>query len=179
MCNNENEVKQLFDEKFNQKVLINGGVQLYFSSVFDQTVAGKLPTIKHKLRKILVDFGLCQTILEINQKLNFVKVWYRDEQAVELKELFVPLRRDNKTKNSQAIELVINLEGNSCSPPKIFREIRTYTGLTKLLFQEFIQLTKSRSLVDDDPYNEMKEIIKQGNLAAPEPLSTILAEEVD
>lgn len=178
MCTNENEKLCFNYENFNQKYLTNGGVCLYFSNVFDQTGKGKFLTIKHKLRKILVDFGMCQTFMEINQRLNFIKVWYVDEQAIELKELFVPLRNDNKTKESQAIELNINLEDSLVTPPDKGK-IKTYTGLTMLIYQEFIQPIESRSLVDDNPFNEMKEIIKQGNLSPTEPLSAILVEGVD
>lgn len=179
MCTNENEVQQLCYENFNQKVLMDGGVQLYFSNVFVSNGESKLPTIKSKLRKILVDYGLCQTSVEIDQKLNFIKVWYQDPKAMELKELFVPLRRDNKTKNSQAIELVINLEGSLVIPLKTERGTKTYTGLTKLIYQEFIEETKSSSMIDDNPYNQIETIIKQGNLSPTEPLSAILAEGVD
>lgn len=177
MFNNENENKQLCYEKNNQKILANSGVQLYFSNVFDQTVTGKLPTIKNKLRKILVDFGMCQICLEIDQRLNFIKVHYRDEQTTELKGLL--LQRFNQNKQSQAIELNINLEVSLVTLPEVEKGIKTYTGLTKLLFQEFIQLTKSRSLVDNDSFNEMRNIIKQGNLASTLPLSAILIEGVD
>ena len=172
----ENGIGQLSDEKNNQ-YLTNDGVCLFFSNVFDQTDNNKLPMIKEKLRRILVDFGMCQTFMEINQKLDFIKVWYKDPKATELRGNL--LQRFNQSKESQAIEISISLEDSLVTLPEVEKGIKTYTGLTVLLFQEFIQLTKSRSLVDDDPYNEMKEIIKQGNLAAPEPLSTILAEEVD
>lgn len=177
IVSNENENEQLFDENFNQKFLADGGVHLYFSSVFDQTVAGKLPTIKHKLRKILVDFGLCQTCMEINQRLGFIKVWYIDEQAKELRGLL--LQRLNEHRTSQAIELSISLEGSLVSLLDKEGKIKNYTGLTKLLFQEFIQPTKSSSMIDDNPLNEMKTIIQKGNLAASKPLSAILAEGVD
>ena len=179
MCNNENENEQLCYENFNQKFLVNGGVAIYFGNVFGEVAEGKLPTIKNKLRKILVDFGLVQTCIEINQSLNSIKVWYQDPKAMELRELFVPLRRDNKTKESQAIELVISLEGSLCSPPRVSRGIKIYTGLTKLLFQEFIAGTESRSLVDDDPYNQIKEVIKQGNQSPCVPLQCIFGEGVD
>ena len=175
---NENENKQLFDEDFHQKILANGGVQLYFSNVFSSNGEDKLPTIKHKLRKILVDYGLCQTHVEINQSLDFIKVWYKDEQATKLKELFVPLQRYNSKKRSQAIELVIDLEGSLVISPNKEGKIKTYTGLTKLLFQEFIEEPKSSSMLDDNPYDEMNAIIRKGNLAPTEPLSSILAKGV-
>ena len=133
--------------------------------------------IKHKLRKILVDFGLGQTCLEVNQSLNYVKIWYRDEQAKELRGTL--LQRFNQNRNNQAIELVIDIEGNLISLPSKVEKVRTYTGLTKLIYQEFIEETKSSSMIDDNPYNQIETIIKQGNLAAPEPLSAILAEGVD
>lgn len=174
----ENDFEQLFDEENNQKFLVNDGVQLYFSNVFDQTIEGRVPTIKRKLRKILVDFCLCQTCMEINQSLGSITIWYQDPKAKELKELFVPLRRDNKTKESQAIEINIDLEGSSCSSPKVNREIRTYSGLTKLIYQEFIQSTESSSMIDSDPYNQMKTIIRKGNLAPTVPLESILAKGV-
>lgn len=179
IVNTENEIGQLYDENFNQKVLVNGGVSVYFWNVFLSSNDGKLPMIKNKLRQILVDYGLCQTCIEIDQKLNFIKVWYRDPKAIELKELYVPLRRDNNTKESQAIELVISLEGSMCSPPKISRGIKSYTGLTKLLFQDFISESRSYSLADDNPFNEMKIIIQKGNLAACVPLESIFSEGVD
>ena len=175
----ENEIGQLYDEKNNQKFLANSGVQLYFSNVFVSNGESKLPMVKHKLRKVLVDFGLCQTCLEIDQRLDFIKVWYRDEQAVELKELFVPLRSDNKAKESQAIELVITLGGSLVIPPKISREVKTYSGLTKLLYQEFVQPTELRSMIDDNPFNEIKEVIRKGNLSPSQPLQAIFGEEVD
>ena len=178
MFNIKNEIASVGYEKNNQKFLSNGGVEIYFGNVFLPAESGKLPTIKNKLRKILVDFGLCQTCMEINQKSEYIKVWYRDPQATELKKLFLPLRRDNRTKESQAIELVISLEGCSCSPPKITREIKTYTGLTKLLYQEFIQPTESSSMVDNSPFNVIEIIIRRGNLAASEPLQCIFRGEV-
>lgn len=172
----ENEIRQLGYEKNNQKFLANSGVQLFFSNVFLSSESGKLPIIKEKLRRILVDFGLCQTTLEINQKLNFVKVWFIDEQAKELKGTL--LQRYNGNKESQAIELSVNLEGSLVNLPSKLGKIKTYTGLTKLLFQEFIQPTKSRSLVDDDPYNQMEKIIKQGNLSPTLPLQAIFRGEL-
>ena len=176
MYSTENEKLCFNDEKNNQKVLTGGGVQLYFSNVFDQTLEGRLPIIKPKLRKILVDFGLCQTLVEINQRLGFIKVWYKDECARELKGLL--LQRFNQSKSNQAIELSISLEDSLVTPPDKGK-IKTYIGLTKLLFREFIQQIESRSLVDDNPFNEMKEIIKQGNLAPSVPLESIFIEGVD
>jgi len=176
LCNNENEKLCFKYEKNNQKVLTNGGVQLFFKNVFDQTTKSKVPTIKHKLKKILVDFGLCQTYLEINRKLNFIKVFYRDECARELKGLL--LQRFSQSKESQAIELSISLEDSLVTPPDKGK-IKTYTGLTKLLFQEFISESTPISLVDGNPYNDIKTIIQKGNLAASEPLQAILAEGVD
>ena len=180
MFNSENEIRAVSYESFNQKFLTNGGVSVYFGNVFTSPEKGKLPTIKHKLRKILVDFGMCQTCMEINQELNYIKVWYQDFKAMELKEFYVPFQRfnDKNHKSSQAIEISMSLEGGVCSPPKITRGIKTYTGLTKLLFQEFIQLTESRSLSTNDPFNEIKEVIRKGNLAASEPLCCIFRGEV-
>ena len=173
----ENDFEQLFDEENNQKFLVNDGVQLYFSNVFDQTIEGRVPTIKRKLRKILVDFCLCQTCMEINQKLNYIKIFYADPKSIELKGLL--LQRFNQIKESKAIELSISIEGNSVIPPDREGKIKTYTGLTKLLFQEFIEETSSRSMVDNSPYDEMKTIIKQGNLAACMPLESIFRGAVD
>ena len=173
----ENEIQQLYDENSNQKVLANGGVQLYFSNVFSSNGEGRLPTIKHKLRKILVDFGLCQTALEINQSLNFIRIFYRDESARELKGTFLQ-RFNDFNKESQAIEVSISLEGSSCSPPKTSREVKTYSGLTKLIYQEFIQSIESKSMIDLNPLNEMKEIIRKGNLAACVPLESIFRGEL-
>ena len=177
MCTNENENEQLDDKNFNQKFLVNGGVVVYFGNVFAEVGEGKLPIIKHKLRKILVDFGLCQTCMEISQDLGYIKIWYQDLQAIELRGIL--LQRFNQAKESQAIELVISFEGNSCSPPKITRGIKTYTGLTKLIYQEFISETESRSLADDDPYNQIREVIKQGNLSLSQPLESIFRGELD
>ena len=178
MCTNENEVKQLFDEKNNQKVLTDDGVCLFFSNIFDQTDDNKLPMIKLKLRRILVDFGLCQTCMEINQRLGFIKVWYIDEQAKELRGLLLQRLNDKEHRTSQAIELSISLEDSLVTLPDKEGKIKNYTGLTKLIYQEFIQPMESRSLVDDDPFNEMKEIIKQGNLASSLPLSAIYRGEL-
>lgn len=58
MFNNENEKLLINDENFNKKFLTGDGVCLFFSKVFDQTGKNRLLTIKPKLRKILVDFGL-------------------------------------------------------------------------------------------------------------------------
>ena len=177
----ENEIRSIQYENFNQKVLVNGGVCATFLNVFASNGNDKLPTIKSKLRKILVDFGMYQTCLEINQQLGIIQIWYRDEQSAELKGNL--LQRFNRDKNNQTIELNIEIEGNSCSAPKVSRPVRTYNGLTKLLFQEFIQSTKSVSMIDDNPYNQMKTIIQKGNLAASEPLQAIFqaifGEEVD
>ena len=114
--------------------------------------------------------------MEINQELNYIKVWYRDLQATELKGLL--LQKFNQSKESQAIELVISLEGNLVSSSKISREVRTYTGLTKLIYQEFIQSTESNSMIDDSPYNQIREFIKQGNLSPTVPLESILRGEL-
>ena len=132
MCNSENEKLCFNDEKNNQKVLTDGGVCLFFKNVFDQTKKLKVPTIKPKLKKILVDFGLCQTALKIDQRLNFIKVWYKDEFARELKGLL--LQKFNQKKSNQAIELSISLEGSFAVPPSKGK-IKTYTGLTKNLSQ--------------------------------------------
>ena len=157
---------------------MNGGVCIYFGNVFDQTGKDKLPMIKYKLRKILVDFGMCQTCVEINQELNYIRIWYRDPKSIELKGILLQRFNDKEHKSSQAIEININFEGQVCSPPKTERGIKTYTGLTKFLFQEFIQSTKSRSMADDNPYNEMRTIIQKGNQSPTVPLESILIEEV-
>ena len=175
MCNSENEKLCFKDKNFNQKVLVNGGVQLFFKNVFDQTTKSKVPVIKPKLRKILIDYGLCQTALEINQKLNFIKVFYKDESARELKNVL--LQKFNKAKSNQAIELSISLEGSLVTPPDKGK-IRTYTGLTKLLFQEFISASTPISMIDDNPFNEIKEIIQKGNLKPTEPLESIFRGEL-
>ena len=175
MCNSENEKLCFKYEKNNQKVLTNGGVQLFFKNVFDQNFKSKVPVIKLKLRKILIDYGLCQTVLEINQKLNFIKVWYKDEIARELKGLL--LQRFNQSKSNQAIELFISLEGSLVVPPDKGK-IKTYTGLTKLLFQEFILESLPTSLIDNNPFNEIKEVIRKGNLAPIIPLESIFRGEL-
>ena len=175
MCNSENEKLCFKDKNFNQKVLVNGGVQLFFKNVFDQTTKSKVPVIKPKLRKILIDFGLAQTALEINQKLNFIKVFYKDESARELKNVL--LQKFNKAKSNQAIELSISLEGSLVTPPDKGK-IRTYTGLTKLLFQEFISASTPISMIDDNPFNEIKEIIQKGNLSPTIPLESIFRGEL-
>lgn len=176
MFNIENEKLIFNDKNFNQKVLTGGGVQLYFSNVFDQTGKGKLPTIKLKLRKILIDFGLCQTALEINQKLDFIKIFYRDETARELKNFL--LQKFNQKKSNQAIELSISLEDSLITLPDKERKIKSYPGLTKLLFQEFISESLSTSLIDNNPFNEIKEIIQKGNLSPSEPLESIFRGEL-
>lgn len=176
MCTNENEKLLIDYENFNKKILTGNGVQLFFSNVFLPTEGKKLSAIKPKLRKILVDFGLCQTLLEINQKLNYIKVWYIDEQAENLKNLL--LQKFNQNQNSQAIELIINIEGSSVDSPNKEGQIKTYSGLTKFLFQEFISASASISLVDDSPFNEMKEIIRKGNLAPTMPLESIFRGEL-
>ena len=175
MCNSENEKLCFKDKNFNQKVLADGGVCLFFKNVFDQTMKSKVPVIKPKLKKILIDFGLCQTYLEINQKLNFIKVFYKDESARELKNVL--LQKFNKAKSNQAIELSISLEGSLVTPPDKGK-IRTYTGLTKLLFQEFISASTPISMIDDNPFNEIKEIIQKGNLKPTEPLESIFRGEL-
>ena len=175
MCTIENEIQVTSYEKNNQKVLVNGGVCLFFKNVFDQNFKSKVPVIKPKLKKILIDFGLCQTYLEINQKLNFIKVFYKDESARELKNVL--LQKFNKAKSNQAIELSISLEGSLITPPDKGK-IKSYLGLTKLLFQEFISASKSVSMIDDNPYNEIKEIIQKGNLSPSEPLSSIFRGEL-
>lgn len=172
----ENEKLCFNYENFNQKVLTDGGVYLFFKNVFDQNFKGKVPTIKHKLKKILVDFGLCQTYLEINQKLNFIKVFYRDETARELKNFL--LQKFNQKKSNQAIELSISLEDSLITPPDKEGKIKSYPGLTKLLFQEFISESLSTSLIDNNPFNEIKEIIQKGNLSPSEPLSSIFRGEL-
>lgn len=177
MFNHENEKLLINDENFNKKILTGDGVCLFFSKVFDQTGKNRLPTIKPKLKKILVDFGLVQTCVEINQKLNFIKVWYIDEQAVSLKGLL--LQRFNQSKSNQAIELSISLEGSLVVTPDKSGKVKTYSGLTKFLFQEFIQPTKSSSMIDDDPFNEIKTIIQKGNLAPTMPLESIFRGELD
>lgn len=180
MCTNENEKLLIDYENFNKKIykkiLTGDGVQLFFSNVFTSRKDDKLPEIKPKLKKILVDFGLCQTYLEINQTLNFIKVWYKDESAQELKNFL--LQKFNQNENNQSIELSISLVSSLVTPPDKGK-IKTYTGLTKLLFQEFISASTSISLIDDNPFNEIKLIIQKGNLAASKPLESILMEGVD
>ena len=176
MYSTENEKLCFNDEKNNQKVLTDGGVCLYFANVFLPSESGKLPMIKNQLRKILIDFGLAQTALEIDQRLNFIKVWYKDESARELKGIL--LQKFNKTESNQAIELSISLEGSLITSPDKILGIRTYTGLTKLLFQEFISESTPISMIDDSPYNEIREIIQQGNLKPTEPLESIFRGEL-
>ena len=176
MCTIENEKLCFNDEKNNQKVLTNGGVQLYFSNVFSSNGEGRVPVIKSKLKKILVDFGLCQTALEIDQRLNFIRVWYKDEQTKELKGLL--LQRFNQSKSNQAIELSISLEDSLVSPPDKEGKIKSYPGLTKLLFREFISESTPISMIDDSPYNGIRKIIQQGNLSLTIPLESIFRGEV-
>jgi hypothetical protein len=114
--------------------------------------------------------------LEINQKLDFIKVWYKDESARELKNVL--LQKFNLNKSNQAIELSISLEDSLVTPPDKEVGIRTYTGLTKLLFQEFISASTPISMIDDSPYNEIRKIIQKGNLALTMPLESIFRGEV-
>lgn len=177
----KNEVRQLYDKKNNQKFLINGGVRLFFNNIFLPNESDKLPMLKAKLRQVLVDFGLSRTHVEINQKLNSLSVYYRDPMAKELHKQCILLLRDSKSKSSQAIELVIDTEGNLVSPNSD-GEIKTYSGLTKLLYQEFILEPQVFSLADSSVmkfYADVKETIQKGNLVACVPLSAILTEEVD
>ena len=177
MCTIENEKLCFDDEKNNQKVLTDGGVCLFFKNVFDQNFKSKVPLIKLKLRKILIDFGMCQTALEIDQKLNFIKVFYKDESARELKNVL--LQKFNLNKSNQAIELFISLEGSLVTPLDREGKIKSYPGLTKLLFQEFISASTPISMIDDNPFNEIKEIIQKGNLKPTEPLERIFRRELD
>ena len=175
MYSTENEKLCFKDKNFNQKVLADGGVCLFFKNVFDQTTKSKVPIIKPKLKKILVDFGLCQTYLEINQKLDFIKIFYRDETARELKNVL--LQKFNLNKSNQAIELFISLEDSLITPPDRGK-IKSYPGLTKLLFQEFISESLPISMIDDNPFNEIKTIIQKGNLSPSEPLESIFRGEL-
>lgn len=179
MLSNENEIQQLGYENFNQKFLANSGVCVYFGNVFLPVEGQKLPVIKSKLRQILVDFGLSKTHVEISQELGSVTIWYRDPKAKELKGLLLQ-RFNDLNRESQALEINISLE-DSVSSPKGLGEIRTYTGLTRMLYQEFIKESKVFSLADSSVmkfYSDMREIIQKGNLAASEPLQAILTEEV-
>ena len=120
--NSENEIQPVKYENFNQKFLINNGVSVYFGNVFLPSNDGsKLPMIKSKLRKILVDFGMCQTCLEINQELDYIKVYFRDELAKELKGTL--LYRYNQTKESQTIGALTKMidccNGNIGKPKRI------------------------------------------------------------
>ena len=176
---NENENKQLFDEKNNQKFLANSGVCVYFSNVFDYANRDRVPMIKHKLRKILVDFALCQTCMEISQELNYIKVWYIDPKSTELRGILLQRYNDKEHKSSQAIELNISLEGSLVTLPEKEGKIKSYSGLTKLIYQEFIQSTESSSMLDDDPYNQMRKIIEQGNSQPSLLLTSNFGEGVD
>ena len=178
--NSENEIGQLFYQNFNQKYLMNSGVRLFFGNVFLPVEGKKLPVIKSKLRKILVDFGLNGTHVEISQKLNSLSVYYRDLMAEELRKQCIPLRRDNGNKTSQAIELVIDTEGSLVFPSSD-GEIRTYTGLTRFIYQEFIEEQQIFSLADSSVmkfYEQMKKTIQKGNLAPTMPLESILRGEL-
>ncbi len=174
----KNEVQLLFDENFNQKFLTNGGVCIYFGNVFLPVEGEKLPMIKNKLRQILVNFGLNKTYMEINQELNSIVVWYRDLKATELRGKL--LQRYNSDKKSQALEVNINLEGAISSPRSFDGQVRTYDGLTGLIYQEFIQPVESVGIPESIAfYSKLQEIIQKGNLVACVPLSAILTEEVD
>lgn len=181
MLNNENENEQLGYQNFNQKFLCNGGVAIYFGNVFLPAENGKLPMLKSKLRQVLVDFGLSKTYAEINQELGCIKVLYQDFQSTELKGLLLQ-RFNDLNRESQAVEIDIAIEGYFVPSPKSSGQVRTYNGLTDLLYREFIIEPQVFSLSDSSVmefYEQMRKTIQKGNLAPPVPLESIFRGEVD
>lgn len=179
MCTNENGIWQLGYQNFNQKFLANEGVSVYFGNVFLPFEGKKLPVIKSKLRQILVDFGLSKTHVEINQELGSVTIWYRDSKSKELRGNLLQRYNDKWHKKSQAIEISISLEGGLSSPSSD-GQVRTYDGLTRLIYQEFIQPVESVGIPESIAfYSKLQETIQKGNLAACVPLESILIEGVE
>lgn len=175
IVNNENEIRLPEYQNFNQKFLTNDGVCAVFMNAFGEVAEGKLPTIRPKLRKILVDFSLRKTYVELNPILGIVQVFFRDCLAEELRRFL--LQKFNQSKTDQSVEL--NIRMDVCpAPKKADGQVKTYSGLTRFLFQEFIQQAEPRNLIDDDPYNQMKEIIKQGNISPSVPLESIFKGEL-
>lgn len=180
MLNSENEIRAVSYENFNQKFLVNGGVCAYFGNVFLPVEDGKLPMLKLKLRQVLVDFGLSKTHTEINQKLGSVTIWYRDFKVNELKGRLLQKFNDFN-KESQAVEVDIAIEGCFAPSPKSSGQVRTYTGLTDLLYREFIIEPQVFSLSDSSVmefYEQMRKTIQKGNLAPPVPLESIFRGEL-
>lgn len=175
--NSENEKLGLGYENFNQKFLCNNGVCAVFMNAFDEVVEGKLPMIKSKLRQVLVNFGLGKTYTELCPEVGIVRVYFRDCSAKELKGIL--LQKYNETKTDQSVELSIRTD--VCpAPKKADGQVKTYTGLTKFLFQEFIQQAEPKNLTESlEFYTQLKSLIQKGNQSPPEPLQAIFRGEVE
>lgn len=107
--------------------------------------------------------------MEINQELNFITIWYRDLKAEELRGNLLQRYNYKWHKKSQTIEISINLEGGLSSPSSD-GQVRTYDGLTRLIYQEFIQPVESVGIPESIAfYSKLQETFRRATKAPHSP----------
>ena len=184
--NDENEKLLASYKNFNQNekfFLANNGVFVYFGKVFNfPEDKSKLPTIKPKLRRILVDYGL-KTYFEINRELNCITIYYQDSKAESLRGKLLQkyhMNPYNCHPNSESVEIFISLTGSATLPKNLSGKIHQYEGLTEIFYQEFILPEIAQNLIEITEFEiQLKEIIKLGNSASQMPLESILKGELE
>ena len=176
----------------NKFKLINNGVCLNFSNAFINHF-----TFREKLKRYLVDLKLLEsTRAEVLKDVGMVKVYYQDNQAKSklkgkllqsVSHKFIKRNQQGKMtdKNSQAVELNINLENELVSVadnyfPYSSEYIRNYDGLTELLYKEFFQIEPIKNITESVKfYNEIRSIIAIGNAGYQYEIESIVAEYQD
>ena len=176
----------------NKFKLINNGVCLNFSNAFINHF-----TFREKLKRYLVDLKLLEsTRAEVLKDVGMVKVYYQDNQAKSklkgkllqsVNHKFIERNQQGKVtdKNSQAVELNINLTGDLIDVAEDYFKysnefIRQYDGLTGLLYQEFFQIEPIKNISESVKfYNKIRSIIAIGNAGYQYEIESIVAEYQD
>ena len=171
--------------------IVNNGVALTFSNAFKAD-----GLLKEQLKKYFVDYNLKSTRMEILKDVGMVKVYYQDNQAKSklkgkllqsIGHKFIKRNQQGKMtdKNSQAVELNINLTGDLIDVTEDYFKysnefIRQYDGLTELLYQEFFQIEPIKNISESVKfYNKIRSIIAIGNAGYQYEIESIIAEYQD
>lgn len=173
------------------KKLINDGICATFYNSFESD--GRM--LKNQLKKIIVDYNLKSTRLEVLRDVGMIKIYFIDKLAkVALKDKLLQSRSHKflqknqqgqfENPQSQAVELNINLEGSLIDVGDYFKYsseyIRDYDGLTKLLYKEFFQIEQVKNISQSvEFYNKIKSIIAVGNAGYSYEIENILQEYQD
>lgn len=153
--------------------IINNGVKLYFTKVFDSKTGG----LKLKLWHWYNDYFQF-TRCEFDKNLDTFAVYYKDSNATSKG---VVIRHFT---SGDGMDINIHLAGSLVSEPtKNYvgnKFVSDFTGFTEFVYNEFFETNPIKSMVETAKDSaRIEEIINQGRISTKSLINSVVAEFID